>query len=149
MNAPACAIASCPSGNLPGKDLPAMEHPLPDLGLDRDSGPAGPVHKCPDIGDQKLVCPGLHVEAGDAGKARIHRRCKRVLCVMAGKVDSTDRVELPGRDPVPVLILQNRFPLKEHVCQGRHAQAGKRQGHMLVPCGQQESDDERPARCDA
>ena len=75
--------ASFPSGTCAGKDLPAVEHPFPELGLDRDTGPAGPVHELPDIGEEEFVGPHLDIEPGETGKAGMDRGCNRIRRVVA------------------------------------------------------------------
>src|SRR5208337_670564 len=92
-------------GKLARKYLPAMVHALPDLGLDRDAGPAGLVHELPHVRYEQLVGPDLDIQPGQAPERGVDRGCHRVLRIMAGKVGSPDRTE-PGRgDPIPLLVL--------------------------------------------
>jgi hypothetical protein len=62
-----------PLGDLAGKNLPAMEHPFPDLDMDRNAGPSRLLDECPDIGEEEFVGAHLDIEPGEGTESAVNR----------------------------------------------------------------------------
>ena len=75
-----------PFGDLIGKELPCMVHPLVDFDLNRHAGPAGFFDKLPDIGEEELVGTHLDIEPGQVPQVRMNRRDKGECRVRARQV---------------------------------------------------------------